>query len=179
MRTKTKKINIQKLNDWMYQAKAEKQVKMFVVSVVITFLALIIFLAGSIREEKNPIKVINNPNQQSIRVIESQDHRTIKILSTRKIPQNPIIQEIIKHFPECPEIAIAIAKAESRLNPQAIGYNTNGSIDRGLFQINSIHGLGEELYNYRTNIQVARKIYEKRGWSAWSAYTNGSYKKHL
>ena len=92
---------------------------------------------------------------------------------------DPIIDEIVKTFPECPETAVAIAKAESHLNPNATGYNKNGSIDRGLMQINSVHGYGKELYNVKTNLKVARKIYEKRGWIAWSTFTSGKYKKFL
>src|SRR5688500_1335097 len=36
-------------------------------------------------------------------------------------------------------VAVAVAMAESRCDPSARGVNTNGSIDRGLWQINSIH----------------------------------------
>lgn len=35
-----------------------------------------------------------------------------------------------------PELAVAVAKAESNLSPTAINKNTDGSRDRGLFQIN-------------------------------------------
>ena len=36
-----------------------------------------------------------------------------------------------------PELAVRVAKCESSLNPNAKNTNTNGSIDRGLFQINN------------------------------------------
>lgn len=36
-----------------------------------------------------------------------------------------------------PELAVRVAKAESNLNPKARNTNTDGSIDRGLYQINS------------------------------------------
>jgi hypothetical protein len=35
-----------------------------------------------------------------------------------------------------PELAFRVAKCESNLNPKAIGTNTDGSRDRGLYQIN-------------------------------------------
>ncbi len=38
-----------------------------------------------------------------------------------------------------PIVLRAIAWEESRLNPSALGKNKNGSVDIGLFQINSIH----------------------------------------
>jgi len=36
-----------------------------------------------------------------------------------------------------PDLAVRVAKCESNLNPQAININTDNSIDRGLYQINS------------------------------------------
>jgi hypothetical protein len=35
------------------------------------------------------------------------------------------------------ELAVRVAKCESGLNPQAVNVNTDNSIDRGLYQINS------------------------------------------
>lgn len=84
-------------------------------------------------------------------------------------------------FPEEPDIMLAIAKAESKLNPHALNRaNRNGSVDIGIFQINSIHGYDEEyLKNEDNNLIIARKIYDKQGLNAWSAYKNGAYLKWL
>lgn len=43
------------------------------------------------------------------------------------------------HHQVSPYILRAIAWQESRLNPQAMNRNTNGSVDYGALQINSIH----------------------------------------
>lgn len=87
---------------------------------------------------------------------------------------------IAEAFPENPEIMIAIAKAESGMNPQAVNYNRNGSIDTGLFQVNSVHGYdGLSLFDPEKNIKAAREIYDKQGIQAWAAFNNGSYKKFL
>ncbi len=88
-----------------------------------------------------------------------------------------IEEKIRKTFPENPEVMIAIAKAESKLNPHAINRaNRNGSVDTGIFQINSIHGYSEEfLKNEDNNLKVARKIYDTQGITAWSAYNNGAF----
>ena len=88
-----------------------------------------------------------------------------------------IEEKIRKTFPEEPEIMLAIAKAESKLNPHAINRaNRNGSVDTGLFQINSIHGYSEEfLKNEDNNLKVAREIYDRQGITAWSAYNNGAF----
>lgn len=92
-----------------------------------------------------------------------------------------IEDKIRRLFPEDPETMIAIAKAESKLNPHAINRaNRNGSFDTGIFQINSIHGYDEEfLKNEDNNLKVAREVYDKQGITAWSAYNNGAYRQWM
>lgn len=91
-----------------------------------------------------------------------------------------IEEKIQKKFPECPEVMIAIAKAESNLDPKAININTNKSIDIGLFQINSVHDKEQlKLFDVDTNIEVAREIYEKQGLQAWASFNNKSFMKFL
>lgn len=75
--------------------------------------------------------------------------------------------------------------AESSGNPNATGYNTNGTIDRGLMQVNSIHadlvaGNLAALYTPAVNIKIAYSL-SKGGtnWTAWSTYNNGEYRKFL
>ena len=92
-----------------------------------------------------------------------------------------IEEKIRQAFPEEPEVMLAIAKAESKLNPHVVNRaNTNGSVDTGIFQVNSIHGYSEEyLLDEDNNLRVAREIYERQGKEAWVAYLNGAYKKWL
>ena len=91
-----------------------------------------------------------------------------------------IEEKISKTFPENPEVMIAVAKAESNLNPLATNRNTNGSRDIGLFQINSVHGGNDlEMFDVDKNLEAARKIYDKQGITAWSAVNNGSYLKFI
>lgn len=107
------------------------------------------------------------------------------------------IEEKIKStFPEEPEIALAVAKGESGLHTDAIGYNCryNGlsqsckpedlenawSVDCGLYQINRLgKTCPTELFNPDTNLKEARAKYEHRGWTPWVAWNNGQYKNHL
>lgn len=106
---------------------------------------------------------------------EGKDGTAVDIVSTETIEE-----KIAKAFPEAPEIMIAVAKAESGMNPKAMHTNNNGSIDIGLFQVNSIHGYDQlELTKVEKNIEVARKVYDKQGLSAWSVINNGAYKKFL
>jgi len=85
------------------------------------------------------------------------------------------------------QIAFAIMRAENvSCNPSIdnSGLNRDGSVDYGLFQINSIHadmvgGNLESLRDPATNIATAYKVYAARGWNAWSTYNNSKYQKYL
>ena len=88
--------------------------------------------------------------------------------------QSPTASEIekmiIAEFPNDKEM-LSIAKAESRLNPKAHNKNKNGSIDTGIFQINSIHGYDAQwLQDQKNNIEAAKEILKKQGKTAWVTY---------
>jgi Lysozyme like domain len=78
-----------------------------------------------------------------------------------------------KHAP----LMAAIALAESGGRPQATNKNKNGSIDRGLWQINSSHGWGASSFDPRANARQAVTVLRAQGPKAWSAFTNGSWAK--
>ncbi len=83
-------------------------------------------------------------------------------------------------------LALAIQRAE---NPQGkceiYHYNADGTLDWGYFQINTVHlkrpGLNlRDLLDCKANIDFAYKLYlEKRGFTPWSTYNNGLYKRYL
>lgn len=73
-------------------------------------------------------------------------------------------------------------RAESGCNTLAdnTGLNADGSNDKGLMQINSVHvasGLitDQARLDPAENIRAAYAIYQGSGWNAWVAYNNGSY----
>jgi hypothetical protein len=79
--------------------------------------------------------------------------------------------------------AIAVALAESGGNSDATNKNSNGSIDYGLFQINSIHA---DLLNSHVwadpveNAQMALEISSNgTNWKPWVAYTTGRHIPYL
>jgi hypothetical protein len=75
--------------------------------------------------------------------------------------------------------AAAIALAESGGNPRQESSNANGSIDRGLWQINSVHG-SLSTTDVRGNAIAAVKIFrENQGWSPWTTYKNKAYLREL
>lgn len=93
---------------------------------------------------------------------------------------NSIEQEIVNVFKTESRIALAIAKAESRLNPRAVNKNRNGSKDIGIFQINDKHGWSaNDRFDWRKNIQMAKELRDRHGWTEWSVYNNGTYRNFL
>lgn len=81
-------------------------------------------------------------------------------------------------------IAVAVARAESGWNAKATNENTNGSVDYGLFQINSIHAAilaGGNWANPEDNAAMAFKVWTDAGgkWGPWVTFWSGSYRKFL
>lgn len=87
-------------------------------------------------------------------------------------------------------LATAIAMAESGGDTRA--HNTRPPDDSyGLWQINMYGNLAaarrialgiasdDKLYDPAVNARAALMIRRGQGWTAWSVYTNGAYKKHL
>ena len=82
-----------------------------------------------------------------------------------------IIREV---FGEDSDRAIQIAKCESGLRSDAWNENTNGSVDVGLFQINSVHGVRAKwLLNPDINIQVAKQLFDEQGFNPWVCFWKG------
>lgn len=94
--------------------------------------------------------------------------------------------------PERARIMAAIGMAESSGNPRAHNPNAStGDNSYGIWQINMLGKMGadrrrsmglrsnEELFNPTVNAKAAKSIYDEQGFSAWSVYNSGAYKKYL
>lgn len=71
----------------------------------------------------------------------------------------------------------AIAMAESGGDPNATHTNADGSVDRGLFQINNVAHPGVSdacAFDPVCSAHQAAAIEKSSGWGAWSTWTNGS-----
>jgi hypothetical protein len=76
-------------------------------------------------------------------------------------------------------LAASVALAESGGDPKADPKNTDGSIDRGLWQINSIHG-ALSTFNPLGNARAAVKISSRgKNWSPWVAWKKGAHRQYL
>ena len=81
--------------------------------------------------------------------------------------------------------AVAVALAESGGNPAAVNRaNTNGSVDYGLFQINTVHGpllTQGDKFDPAANARMAFTVWSRAGnkWTPWSVYKSGSYRAFM
>ena len=86
----------------------------------------------------------------------------------------------LKFGPAC-RVALAIQRAENPKGACEIyHYNTDGTLDWGYFQINTVHlrrpGLNlRDLLDCKANIDFAYLLYQERGFAPWSTYNNGAY----
>lgn len=75
-------------------------------------------------------------------------------------------------------IAEGVAMAESGGYQYAVDHDSNGTVDRGLWQINSIHGHWSS-YNAITNARGAKVISDDgHDWRPWVTYDTGAFRRH-
>lgn len=95
-------------------------------------------------------------------------------------------QYACKKFGSDCRIALAIQRAENpRGKCEIYHYNSDGTLDWGYFQINTVHLMRpdlnlRDLLDCKANIDFAYRLYqEKHGFSPWSTYKNGRYRQFL
>ena len=102
-------------------------------------------------------------------------------------PTSQEIADYIKSKSWSYEIALRVAKSENAWNRtksfdcSRTHTNNDGSIDRGIFQINSVHDKKispEDALDCFKNIDYAHGMWSVQGWGPWYAYKNGSYLTH-
>ena len=85
--------------------------------------------------------------------------------------RSEVIAYIAKTFePEGPQVmvkAIECFYSESGLRWNAQNTNTNGTHDGGVAQINSVHKMGVEVFDYKANIDKAYAMYKRQGFRPW------------
>ena len=131
-----------------------------------------------------PVEVYFNPPIQ-VRG-RKPEVKLIVIDKTPKLDQlTPIEKYICDKFGvyDC-KMALAVARAESGMNAEAWNVNRNGTIDVGIFQINSIHfnqpGCSlKEVADAKGNVDCAYSIWQEQGWRPWTVAKNGRFIKFL
>ena len=90
-----------------------------------------------------------------------------------------------RKFGSACRVALAIQRAENPKGACEIyHYNSDGTLDWGYFQINTVHlrrpGLNlRDLLDCKANIDFAYALYQERGFAPWSTYNNGAYQSFL
>jgi hypothetical protein len=89
-----------------------------------------------------------------------------------------------KFGPAC-RIALAVQRAENpRGACEIYHYNSDGTLDWGYFQINTVHlkraGVNlRGLLDCKANIDFAYQLYTERGFEPWTTFNNGEYRRFL
>ncbi len=82
-------------------------------------------------------------------------------------------------------IALAVQRAENpRGDCEIYHYNSDGTLDWGYFQINTVHlkraGVNlRDLLDCKANIDFAYQLYTEKGFEPWTTYTSGAYLEFL
>ena len=82
-------------------------------------------------------------------------------------------------------IALAVQRAENpRGACEIYHYNSDGTLDWGYFQINTVHlkraGVNlRDLLDCKANIDFAYQLFTERGFQPWSTFNNGAYREFL
>jgi hypothetical protein len=89
-----------------------------------------------------------------------------------------------KFGPDC-RIALAVQRAENpRGACEIYHYNSDGTLDWGYFQINTVHlkraGVNlRDLLDCKANIDFAYQLYTERGFEPWTTFNSGAYRQFL
>jgi hypothetical protein len=85
---------------------------------------------------------------------------------------------------EC-RVALAVQRAENpRGTCEIYHYNSDGTLDWGYFQINTVHlkrvGVNlRDLLDCKANIDFAYQLYTERGFEPWTTFNSGAYRQFL
>lgn len=94
-------------------------------------------------------------------------------------------QYACRKFGSACRVALAIQRAENPKGACEIyHYNSDGTLDWGYFQINTVHlqrpGVNlRGLLDCKANIDFAYRLYQERGFAPWSTYNSGAYRNYL
>jgi hypothetical protein len=98
---------------------------------------------------------------------------------------NAYQQYACNKFGSACRIALAVQRAENpRGDCEIYHYNSDGTLDWGYFQINTVHlkrpGVNlRGLLDCRANIDFAYQLYTERGFEPWTTYRTGAYRQFL
>ena len=138
------------------------------------FIILIAIILGGIYGFNYQSTLVSNQSSQAqaIARTNSLEAREAELVREATVSEADVVSEIVKVFgKEGKEVAlqaINCSYGESKWNSLAVNVNKNWSVDRGIFQVNSVHKMNyRDAHNYKLNIAKAYEIWKIRGWKAW------------
>lgn len=169
--------------------RATKKKIIFSTLAILGFLTMICAIAVKVALWFDSNKVIvKSPLVVTTQKVVTVEKRVVEVINPVVVMDYPeeVDTDIEKYICEkwglmdC-KTALAIAKAESGLKCDAININTNGTVDLGLYQLNTTHlkkGGDWTLANmgdcYK-NVDLAYKLFQEQGWNPWVVYLTGAY----
>lgn len=136
-----------------------------------TFLLLLALYIISKIETLNPVRALA-PSQFDVVYVEKQVEviKEVEVDRTFDSEKQQILGYIVEVFGDDSVDAINVVYCENRgLRPDAENWNSNGTWDAGIFQVNQIHGQSmEDMKDWKKNIDFAYKLFKRGGWSQWS-----------
>lgn len=123
---------------------------------------------------QSPLKITRKQVIQNITIVQAAQSNT---------PLTPTQQYICDKFGSDCKMALAIAKTENGTwQCDRYNINPNGTLDWGLFQINTVHLKNidlKSLLDCKANVEYAYKLFKDQGWTPWVAYQTKSYLKFM
>lgn len=177
-----KKISFKKKNTWGHTAA-------IIFVILITTMALVVIWLFQLIDTK--IKMSNVNEYLATEAIDKRndlitlnEQLKTKLDRSAKIVTPDTTKELVryyiqKYFPkEQWEIAEKVSTCEANMNPLTINdKNTNGSVDRGAWQINSVHatrfakmyGIDWKVgaHDIQLSTEYAKYLYDHQGWQPW------------
>lgn len=150
------------------EAKKNKFVRTGIATLAIMFH---LFLGGKYVQNNNTGVDLLSPLPLEVEQVSAEEPEIKKEVVT--LSQEEEIKNYIDEvFGEDAEIAHKVAYCESGNNPLAyFDGNSNGTIDTGYFQINSVHGYSVNyLMDWKNNVDVAKEVFDDGGWNQWVCY---------
>lgn len=121
----------------------------------------VVQLALTAPKYKKPSKVTEKSKKQRVNIPDSNK-------KPLKSDIKDYIVELAKKKGVNAKISIEIARAESNFREKAVNYNNNGTNDKGVFQINSIHNVPDKCrLDYKCNIRWSINKMVEEGFDPW------------
>jgi len=166
------KYNYQGSNQYVKRSKTTRLNIFILISFLVIALALIV--GANVRRSLEPIKILS-PLGNSFDFDRGQAYAA-ELINTYTVPSlNPNETEreqniglIKKIWGQDADTGLGIAKCESGYRTLARNVNTNNTVDQGVFQVNSVHGM-PEMDNAVSNISYAYTLFVKQGTNPWTS----------